>query len=182
MQCFADAAVSVRLRPIAGTRGCATLMSMHVIGNDNHEEAADAIRDILMMYVDMAASYSGFGHAVDVHIRFDPLRFVDAQVDGNACLDLDLLRAGSAIAILCQFYDLWSEENPLAGHPRTERFELAVHQGRLRAIRDVEAVILEAISRNEMSLEDPWFEEAVAPIYRKYVLGLFQRLSECDRD
>lgn len=50
--------------------------SVFTITSQNYGEAEDAIRDILMMYVDMATSYGGFGHATDVYIRFEPLRFV----------------------------------------------------------------------------------------------------------
>lgn len=156
---------------------------MHIITQENYGDAADAVRDILMMYVDLADGYQGFGHASDVHIRFDPLKFIDADVDGEPVyyVDLDLVRAGSAVAILCAFYDLWCEEQPLAEHHRTIRYQAAVNQGRLSAFPDIEAIVREAIVRNEMSLNDPWFEDAVVPIYRKYVLGLFRRLAASDR-
>ena len=156
---------------------------MHIINGENYGEANDAVRDILMMYVDMAGSYSGFGHASDVYIRFDPLRFVDAEVakDGYHYVDLDLLRAGSAIAVLCAFYDLWCEEQPLADHMRTSEYQAAIAAGRFARFPDVEAVIREAIARNTMPLDDPWLEEAVAPIYRKYVTSLFAELSRSDR-
>ena len=53
--------------------------------------------------------------------------------------------------------------------------------GRFSAFPDIEAVIREALSRGEMSADDPWFDEAVTPIYRKYVRGLFRRLANADR-
>ena len=155
---------------------------MHLITSENYLEAAEAIRDILMMYVDMADGYHGFGHASDVHIRFDPLRFIDAQTDNEAYyIDLDLLRSGSAIVILCVYYDLWAEEQFVHGHPRNVRYQSALDDGRLSAFPDIEAVIREALGRGEMSIDDPWFDEAVAPIYRKYVRGFFRRLAEADR-
>lgn len=155
---------------------------MHLITSKNYLEAADAIRDILMMYVEMADGYKGFGHASDVHIRFDPLRFIDAETDDKAYyIDLDLLRSGSAVAILCAYYDLWAEEQHLHGHLSMERYQAALDEGRLSAFPDIEAVIREALSRGEMSIDDPWFDEAVTPIYRKYVRDFFRRLADADR-
>ncbi|BBI21625.1 hypothetical protein J7348_13635 [Qipengyuania flava] len=156
---------------------------MHIIKSDNYEEAEDAVRDILMMYVDLAHSTAGFGHNADVYIRFDPLKFVDAEVEDTGCyyVDLELLRAGSAIAILCAFYNVWVEEQEVDGHPMTNRFQVAVDEGRLSRFADIAGVIAEAIRRKGAPLEDQWIEEAVAPLYRKYVVGFFARLAKQDR-
>ena len=154
---------------------------MHLITKSNHNEATDAVRDILMMYVDMADSYAGFGHASDVYIRFDRLKFVDARDDGNAAyVDLELLRAGSAIAILCFFYDLWCEEQRLSG-PHTTQYEEAIKLGRLEAFTDIDKVLKEVVRREYVALDDDWLETAVAPIYRKYVQGYFKALGKNDR-
>ena len=155
---------------------------MHLITSGNYQEAQDAVRDILLMYADMASGYAGFGHASDVYVRFDPLKFIDAESDEKAYyVDVELLRSGSAVAILCAFYDLWCEEQPLAEHPRTKRYQDALEIGRLRQFPDIEAVIRAGIARNVMPLEDDWFDEAVRPIYRKHVLGQFGRLALADR-
>ncbi|RYY23921.1 MAG: hypothetical protein EOP62_18720 [Sphingomonadales bacterium] len=156
---------------------------MHIINRDNYGEANEAIRDILMMYVDLASATEGFGHAAAVHIRFDPLHYVDADAaaDGYHYVDLELLRSGSAIAILCAFYDLWCEEQSLDGHPNTLRYQEALERGRLSGFPDVEAIIREAIKRNDMPVEDPWLDAAVLPIYRNYVLAFFNKLSVSDR-
>ncbi|WP_340588649.1 hypothetical protein [Erythrobacter alti] len=154
---------------------------MHVLTKDNYGEATEAIRDILMMYVDMADAYAGFGHSSDVYVRFDRVKFLDAQDDGKAVyVDLELLRAGSAIAILCFFYNLWCEEHSLSGS-HTERYEAAIMQGRLSSFPDIESVVREAISRKYIPLDDNWFEEAVAPIYRNHVLRYFKSLAQRDR-
>jgi hypothetical protein len=157
---------------------------MHIVTTENCEEALDATRDILMMFVDMAEGYSGFGHAIDVVVRFDPLKFVDAELaDEVAGVDINLLRSGSAVAILAFFYDMWCEFEAVdVPHPvyNDHRYKEAVQSGRLHYSPDVEAVALEALKRNEMSLEDLWFDEAVQPIYR-HVLGYFRKLSEMDR-
>jgi hypothetical protein len=156
---------------------------MHIIGDDNYQEALDAVRDILMMYVVLADAFLGFGHNADCHVRFDPFKFVDAQVQdtGQYYVDLELLRAGSAIAILCAFYNEWTEEKEPAGQPLTKRFQAADEKGQLTRFPDIEKVITEAIRRNSAPLDDEWIELAVAPIYRKYVLGYFVRLSKLDR-
>jgi hypothetical protein len=156
---------------------------MHVIGKHNSEEAGDAIRDILMMYVDLAEATAGFGHNADVYVRFDPIKFVDAEVeeDGYYHVDLELLRSGSAIAILCALYNAWTEEQKLEGHPLTKRFKAAVDAGRFCRFPDIEGVILEAIRRDCAPIEDQWLDDAVRPIYQKYVIGYFARLARQDR-
>lgn len=123
----------------------------------------------------------GFGHASDCYVRFDRLKYVDAKDDGNAFyVDLDLLRAGSAIAILCFFYDLWCEEQRLSG-PHTKQYEEAIMLDRLKAFSDIEDVLKEAVRREFVALEDDWLETAVAPIYRKYVQAYFKALGNRDR-
>ena len=169
-------------RPVAGSVSRASLALMHIITGDNYEAAIDAIRDILLMYETLTSDYGGFGHAADVYVRFDPLMFVDAETDETAFhVDMDLLRPGSAIAILCAFYDLWCEEQGLDAHPRTKRFQEALEAGRLRQFPDIETVLKAAIERDFMPLEDSWFDDEVAPIYRKYVLGHFAYLASRDR-
>ena len=156
---------------------------MHIIDADNYHEAQDAVRDILMMYVDLADATAGFGHNADVYIRFDPLKFIDAGVEdaGTDYVDLELLRSGSAVALLCTIYNIWTEEQELHGHPFLERVQAAIKDGRMGQFPDIESVIVEALRRNSAPIEDMWIEDAVAPIYRKYVLGLFSRLARRDR-
>ena len=154
---------------------------MHTVTSENYDEALDAIRDILLMFADMAGAYSGFGHAVDVAVRFDPLKFVDAKVaEEVAGIDVDLLRSGSAVAILAFLYDLWCEFEEV-DVPLAKRYKEAVESGRLHRSPDIEGVAREAFSRNKMPLDDPWFEQAVVPVYREHVLGYFRRLSQMDR-
>jgi len=159
-------------------------MPPHQITLENYDEAQEAVRDILMLYVDMAESYSGFGHAVDVNVRFDPLKYVDAEVvvpEGYAPpVDIDLLRTGSAIAALCYLYDLWCEFD-MVDVPSGSAIKTGVEAGRLSLVPDVEAVAREALRRNKMPQDDPWFDEAVEPIYERHVIGYFERLSRMHR-
>lgn len=155
---------------------------MHILTASNYEEAVGAIRHILYMYVDLAQSWQGFGHNSGSAHLFDAIKFVDADTDGLAdYVDLDLLRAGSAIAILCQYYDSWCEERDLTKNSFLAEYQAAVDAGRLAAFPDVEAVIRTALARDPMPFDDPWFDDAVVPIYRKYVLGFFARLAASDR-
>ncbi len=156
---------------------------MHVITSTNYEEATDATRDILMMYWDMAYSTSGFAHLNNVYVRFDPLKFIDAVGDGTTGgFDVKLLNEGSAVAILCAFYDVWEEEQSLSNNPQTKHYEDALLAGRLRRFPDIEEVIRSAIERDVMPIDDCWFDDTVTPIYRKYVTGLFARLAASDRN
>ena len=155
---------------------------MHTVTLENHEEAQEATRDILKMFVDMAEGYSGFGHLIDTAVRFDPLKFVDADVAPEVVwVDIDLLRSGSAVAVLASLYDLWFEFEAVDVPHRVGRQKEAIEAGRLRHSPDIEDVAREALRRDRMMLDDPWFDEAVRPIYRKHVLGYFRRLSEMDR-
>jgi hypothetical protein len=156
-------------------------MTAHTITNENYTEALDAIRDILLLYVDMAESYSGFGHATNINVRFDPLKFVDAELinpPGYAPLvDMTFLRTGSAVAILCSLYDEWCEFEAVVGR----RFKDAIQAGRLGLVPDIDRVAREALQRGDMRLEDRWFDEAVEPIYQRHVIGHFEALSKMHR-
>lgn len=70
------------------------------------------LRDILIMYADMAAC-GGSLTGANIWIRFDPLKVVDAETDGKHDYgDLDLLRAGSAMTIQGPFFDNGAEDRP----------------------------------------------------------------------
>ena len=153
---------------------------MHIITQENAADANAAIRDILFLFKELADGSAGFGHAVDHELRFDPLRFVDAEVDPTfGWRDIDLLRSGSAVAMLCHVYDWWLEESGLAG-PHTAHIQQALDEGRLRRFPDIEAVLREAFRRGDIPIRDPWFDEAVVPVYRNHVLAYFRRLSTQD--
>lgn len=155
------------------------LSLMHVITCDNSDEAEDAVRDILRMYVEMAQNGRGFFHNSDVFIRFDPLKFIDAVPDDRPYhyCDLDLLRAGCAIAILCDLYNDWDMGESAAGSP----YRAAVEGGKLAAFPDIESVARQGLLLDSGPELDRWLEPALAPIYRKYVLGYFSRLAVSDR-
>ncbi|AKH15713.1 hypothetical protein [Deinococcus soli (ex Cha et al. 2016)] len=53
---------------------------MRTLTCHDHQEASQALRDILFLYVEMAESYAGFGHAVDTG-TFDPYQYLDAETE-----------------------------------------------------------------------------------------------------
>jgi len=157
---------------------------MHVITLGNYQEAHHALRDILYLYVDLAESYNGFGHGIDTG-TFDPFQFIDAEVDVPpnyaSPVDLDLLRHGSAIALLCGLYDLWNElESVNVDLPWVARLRTALAQYRFAHSPEIERVMLETFERN-LTFDDPWLDEQLQPIYEKYVADYFARLAACRR-
>lgn len=155
---------------------------MHVITEANYSDATDAVRDVLLLFADLAESYAGFGHASDVYIRFDPMQYVDAVSDGKAYyVNLALLRSGAAVAVVCAVYDLWLEGQSLASNAYGKRVMAALDNGQFRAFEDIEQILRLAFERDSIELTDPWFEQAVIPIYRTYVLDYFRRLASADR-
>ncbi|WP_146202825.1 hypothetical protein [Deinococcus irradiatisoli] len=151
---------------------------MHVITHDNAEEARQALRDILFLYVDLAESYKGFGHGIDTG-TFDPFRFLDVEAEEpvNPPVDLNLLRQGSAIALLCGVYDLWNEaEDVNIDAPWIERLRNALRQKRFASCPDIEQVMIETLEHHSR-FDDPWLGEQVQPLYEKYVAAYFARLA-----
>ncbi|GGO29852.1 hypothetical protein [Deinococcus humi] len=151
---------------------------MHVITHENSDEARQALRDILFLYVDLAESYNGFGHGMD-RGTFDPFRFLDAEAEepANPPVNLTLLRQGSAVALLCGLYDLWNEaEDVNIDHPWVERLRSALAQWRFAACPDIAQVMVETFERYSR-FDDPWLGEQVQPLYEKYVAAYFIRLA-----
>lgn len=148
---------------------------------DTAGEARDALRDILLMYVDMADSYGGFGHATALAVRFDPLKFVGADLidgpEGELGIDLAFLRTGSAIALLCRLFDEWCETDQITLDGAGQRAFQALAAGRLRHVPDVEAVVRECFDRAGHAPDSVWLKTRVAPIYERHVRGFFLRMA-----
>lgn len=147
---------------------------MHIVTADNADELYDAYRDTAMMFADIAEQGGRLTDA-NVWVRFDPLKFVDARHDGKFNYgDLDLARTGAALAILCDFYDRWEEERPLEDE-HTAPFIDAIRAGRLSSFDDIVSTILEASRRENAGTLNPWFNDAIRPIYRRYVQSWFAK-------
>ena len=103
---------------------------MHVVNQENSRGAVDAVRDILVMYVNVAED-GRINHNADWPIRFDPLMYVDAVQDSERTyyVDMDLLRAGSALAMVARYFSAWSEEQGVHAWEDTERYAAAVAAG-----------------------------------------------------
>lgn len=152
---------------------------MHIVTIHNYSESHQALRDILFMYVDLAEN-SGFAHAIDTGI-FDPFQFIDAIVEVApeyaSPVDIDLLRQGSAISVLCTLYNMWSEFDSVNLECLwSERLHTAITQARFAYCPDVEQLLIETFERNP-GYGDTWLEEQLKPIYKKYVADYFTQLA-----
>ena len=85
------------------------------INEHNYQVANEAIKNILYMYVDLIESYSGFGHGIETG-DFDPysyLSLIDTTINEpegyTFGINANLLKTGSAIALLCMLSDSWDE-------------------------------------------------------------------------
>lgn len=151
-------------------------MSYQVTWHNTGETHA-AIRDILFMYVEMAES-GGLFHNIDMG-RFDALRFVDVELNVGPHyappVDLDLLRMGSAIKLLCWLNDCWVEHDTIE-LPENDFLKKAVRDGKLFHLPDIEALLVETFSRSSSELEG-WLDEQLRLVYERHVLAYFARLS-----
>ncbi len=91
---------------------------------------------------------------------------------------MELLRTGSAIALLCILVTRWEEmDRPGQLYLQPEYVE-AVAQGRLHHTPDVEAPIRSVLERDEVDLDEPWLREGLDSVLRTHVRGFFRRLAE----
>jgi hypothetical protein len=149
---------------------------MHIITWENVEEFNQAWRDVLMMFADIAEEGGRLSDA-NFWIRFDPLKFVDVIDDGQGTYgNLELVRTGAALSILCDFYDRFEEERPLLDDV-TSPFVTAIHEGKLSSYADIGNIVIEALAREKANTLSPWFNKSVYPVYQKYVQSYFTRLS-----
>ena len=91
---------------------------------------------------------------------------------------MELLRTGSAIALLCILVTNWEEMDepgPLYLQPHHRE---AVEQGRLRHTPDVEALIHSVLERDEVDPNEPWLREGLEAILRTHVRGFFRQLAD----
>lgn len=145
----------------------------YTITDENYLEANAAMRDILFMYRDLIESYHGFGHGIDTG-TFSSFDFVDTELleEPSYSLDMDmnLLRQGSAVALLCGLSDFWDEsEGDIAGLGKWgEELRDLLKDGRL----DHLPLAKEAV---EAGLESEDNLRALLPgVYREYVVGYFE--------
>lgn len=148
------------------------------ITEDNYQEAFDAIRDILYMYVDLIESYKGFGHNID-RGKFSPLEFVDAPVMEPAGytfgIDIPLLQSGSAIALLCELSDAWDEYETWEAKswPLIPEIKEANEAGRFSHLPEIQEAFNLAFGTDEKT-----FREQLERVHNKYVCGYFSKLAK----
>ncbi len=145
---------------------------------ENYQEAYDAIRDILFMYVDMVESYRGFGHNIQ-RGRFSPLDFVDAPIyepEGYTfAIDIHLLQSGSAISLLCELSDAWDEYQTwnVKGWPLIHEIKKANASGRFSHLPEIQEAINMAFGDDE-----DVFRDQLVKVYKSYVCAYFNKLSK----
>ncbi|WP_189088808.1 hypothetical protein [Deinococcus ruber] len=133
------------------------------------------MRDILFAYVEMVDKWKGFGHDV-LTGSFDPYKYIDVESEIEDENMLTLLRAGSAIVLLCGIYNLWNESEDI-NHPFAFRLRDAVMAKRLWRFPDIEDVILGVFER-KLRWDDLWLYENLPAIYERYVADYFEQLSK----
>ncbi|MEO0468724.1 MAG: hypothetical protein AAF206_03815 [Bacteroidota bacterium] len=148
------------------------------ITEDNYQEAQDAIRDILYMYVDLIESYGGFGHNIE-RGKFSPLDFVDAPIlepEGYTFgIDILLLQSGSAIALLCTLSDAWDEYETwdVKNWPTVSLIKEANDAERFTHLPMIQEAFNLAFGSDEEA-----FREQLTRVYKKYVCSYFSKLAK----
>lgn len=149
------------------------------ITTDNYQEANDAIRDILFMYVDLVESYEGFGHNIE-RGKFNALDFIDARVvesEGYTfAIDETLLFPGAAISLLCDLSDAWDEYETwhVKNWPVINEIQEAYEANRFSHMPDIEKAIELGFGNNEEE-----FRDQLKVVYKAYVCGYFERIAQC---
>ena len=149
-----------------------------IINKETMDEARDAIREIVMLYVGLADE-GRFMHNSDAEGRLDCLRFIDAEADPKAYwCDMELLRTGSAIALLAILVTRWEEMDGPEQLYLEPKYRAAVEQGRLHHTPDVETLIRAALERDELDQDEPWLRQGLDVVLRTHVRGFFRRLAD----
>lgn len=149
------------------------------IDRENYDSACSAVRDILFMYVDLVEGYGGFGHGIDVG-TFRPLDFLEAELveppaEGYVLgPDVDLLHAGSGIALLCELSDAFYENDATGDvpSPAVQAAKAAFLAGRLRHLPSIERAFELGLAKDQLA-----FRRQLTTVYREYVVGYFTRLA-----
>jgi hypothetical protein len=145
----------------------------------NYQEAYDAIRDILFMYVDLVESYEGIGHNVR-RGDFKALDYIDARVvepEGYTFnIDETLLLPGAAISLLCELSDAWAEFETwdVKRWPLIYETKLAYEANRFSHLPDIEKAVALSFGSNQEA-----FREQLKLVYEAHVCSYFKRLTKC---
>ncbi|ESQ86585.1 hypothetical protein ABAC460_23005 [Asticcacaulis sp. AC460] len=152
---------------------------MHLITDENINEAYDAVKDILMMYCFMVWRYNGFSFGASDFIRFPVLKYLTAEeAEYEGRVDTNLLRSGSAVALLAILYDSWISNDVVVAAPDQKK---AILDGCLTAFPDIDAVARQALNHPPMPWSsDHWFDRLGEPIYNAYVLGFFRMMARVE--
>lgn len=149
------------------------------ITSENYQEADDAIRDILFMYVDLAESYKGFGHNIN-RGKFKALDFIDVRVvepDGYTfAIDETILYPGSAISLQSELSDVWDEYQTwdVKNWPLINEIKQAYEANWFSHMPDIEKAIQLGFEKNEDE-----FRRQLKLVYETHVCSYFNKLAKC---
>ena len=138
-------------------------------------DVEESIRHILFMYRDLIESYGGFGHDIDTGLgRFDAPAVIHlVSGDDIQPRDLELLRIGAAVALLCDLSDAWDEAgDPADGGPRLDAARDALNHGKFQPFPEIAKAFELGFGRDETA-----FREQLAVVYERYVRGYFAQLA-----
>ena len=139
-----------------------------------HQQAMDAIRDILFMYKTLVEYFGIFDDLGSDGGKFDPMIFVDCiaadyDIDEE---DAQLLQQGSAIKMLCRVYQAWGQQSfPKYDSEATKEARQVLEQGRLKHMPLLEEVMSLALA--DIKQAETRFDE----VYKECVLGYFKQLA-----
>jgi hypothetical protein len=139
----------------------------------------ESIRHVLFMYRDIIESYRGFGHGIDTGLgRFDAPALINlpetlSPDDPIRPEDLELLRIGAAIALLCDVSDAWDETGHAAEEDgsRLKAARDALRNGKLDAFPDIAKAFELGFGPDETA-----FREQLAVVYQRHIIGYFAQL------
>lgn len=117
------------------------------------------------MYWDMASSYEGFGHGIELG-DFDPYIFIDAIIGDpgySNSVDLALIQQGSAVKILLMLSDWLDECDSLPMGLFSEHLHLLISSNKLAHIPETKRLIEAGLTGN------PNFHNDLTDIYKNYV-------------
>lgn len=126
-----------------------------------------ARQDILAMYADLVRSYGGFGHNINVG-NFDVFRLLDGPILEKAEIDVNFLRSGAAIALLCLLSDAWNEYKTadVPAWPIIPKIKTAYKAGKFDCIPEIKKAFELGFGNSETL-----FREQLRLVYEKFVVG-----------
>lgn len=140
---------------------------------------------VLLLYYQIA---SGGGISNDETVYLDPDKFngfdflqVEVEERYSPEIDEKLIRQGAVVYLLCDLNDMISEyDDCYLSQDITKKILSAASEGKLSSLPEANDII-ELVSVSEEALNYETYHEQLDHIYRKYVLGAFNRFVQADK-